>query len=201
MRIKISRHATKDKRFAACHVVTTETFVEHHTMTLVHSKVVTLVLPAGLTQLRKQYLLCQTRPACLANCINTTYNLKSLVLRVKKEMPLLTATVRHVSSPTSPVQPFEACGNHRLSNTSIPLPLQLVSPSLTLYHTCIQTHVATHVNQECTLSRAVHGIHVTLSLARVLNSNLSQIYFGHCMRLLSLFLKSCFSFSHCIGVT
>ncbi len=200
MRIKISRHATKDKRFAACHVVTVATFGEHHTMTLVHSKVVTLVLPAGLTQLWTQYLLCQTRPSCLANCINTTYDLKLLVLMVKKEMPLLTATVRHVSSPTSPVQPL---GNHRLSNTSIPLPLQLLSPSLALYHTRIQTHIATHVNQERTLSRAARGIHVTLSLARNSNSLIyrKSIYFGHCMRLLSLFLKSCFSFSHCIGVT
>ncbi len=141
------------------------------------------------------------RPARLADWMNTTYDLKSLVWMIKKEMTLLTARFRHVSSPTSPVQPLEPCGNHRLSNTSIPLPLQLVSPSLALYHTRIQTHVATHVNQERMLSRAARGIHVTLSLSRARSSNLAQIDFGHRMRLLSLFLKSCFSFSHCIRVT
>ncbi len=127
MRMKISRHATKDKRFAACHVVTVATFGEHHTMTLVHSKVVTLVLPAGLTQLWTQYLLCQTRPSCLANCINTTYDLKLLVLMVKKEMPLLTDR----ESDTSLHQPLP-CSHSEIIGCQIPRSLFLCNCSLPL---------------------------------------------------------------------
>lgn len=74
-------------------------------------------------------------------------------------------------------------GNHRLSNTSISLPLQLVSLSLpntravSFSLSLTQTHVATHVNQERTLSRACGANVRPLSQACRL-FNLSLICFG-----------------------